>query len=158
MSTMRIAPLVVAVLLAVPAHGASECGLAHPFDVLEGWNEIAGWTLPDAGGHEYAASYACQGSNRKIVVLQLVERNASGVPSWRWVSDLNLKPQKGEDLIEGAECMRNGEDDALLVPFGMITKDGVVRILHAWRIELPSGKIRPVKTASVKCEASAEPD
>ena len=145
---MRIASLVIAVVLAIPAYAASDCSLAHPFEVLEGWNEIAGWTLPDAGGHEYAASFACQGSNRKIVVL----------PSWRWVADLNVKLQKGEDLIEGAECMRKGEDDALLVPFGMITKDGVVRILHAWRIELPSGKIRPVKTASVKCEASAEPD
>ena len=154
---MRIACLLIAIA-ALPAYAASDCGLAHPFDVLEGWNELAGWTLPDADGHEYAASYACQGSNRKIVVLQLVERNASGVPSWRWVSDMNVKLQKGEDLIEGAVCTRNGEDDALLVPFGMITKDGVVRILHAWRIELPSGKILPVKTASVKCEASAEPD
>jgi len=154
---VRIAYLLIAIA-ALPAYAASDCGLAHPFEVLEGWNEIAGWTLPGADGHEYAASYACQGSNRKIVVLQLVERNASGVPSWRWVSDMNVKLQKGEDLIEGAVCTRNGEDDALLVPFGMITKDGVVRILHAWRIELPSGRILPVKTASVKCEASAEPD
>ena len=90
--------------------------------------------------------------------MQLVERNASGVPSWRWVSDLNVKLQKGEDLIEGAECTRNGEDDAVLVPFGMITKDGVVRVLHAWRIVLPSGRILHVKTGTVKCEASAESD
>ena len=95
MSAVRIAYFLIAIA-ALPAYAASDCRLAHPFDVLEGWNEIAGWTLPDADGHEYAASFACQGSNRKIVVLQLVERNASGVPSWRWVSDLNVKLQKGK--------------------------------------------------------------
>ena len=150
--------VVLAAVLAQPADVA-HCELAHPFELRRGWNELAGWMLPNIDGRQYGASYICSGTKRKIVVMQLMDRTPQGLPVWRYISELTLpKFGRGEDMLQGGECTRHGKDDEFLVAFGTFSKDGQPHVRHAWRIELPSGKILPVDVWRVKCEASLEPD
>jgi hypothetical protein len=150
--------VVFAALLAQPADVA-HCELARSFELRRGWNEIAGWMLPDIEGRNYGASYICSGTKRKIVVMQLMDRTPQGLPVWRYISELTLpKFGRGEDILENGVCTRDGKDDEFLVPFGTFSKDGQAHVRHAWRIELPSGKIHLVDISRVKCEASLEQD
>lgn len=150
--------VLLAAALAQPADVA-HCEMAHPFELRRGWNEIAGWTLPTIDDREYGASYICSGTKRKIVVMQLLDRTPQGLPAWRVVSEITLpKFARGEDILQGGECTRDGKDDPLIVPFGTFSDDGTPRVGHAWRIELPSGKIVPVDVSHVACEASLEKD
>jgi hypothetical protein len=148
-------------LAAVLAQSAdvAHCEMARPFEQRRGWNEIVGWMLPNTDGRDYGASYICSGTKRKIVVMQLMDRTPQGLPVWRYISELTLpKFERGEDILEGGMCTRDGKDDEFLVPFGTLSKDGQPHLRHVWRIELPSGKILPVNVSRVKCEALLEQD
>ena len=136
------------VLLLFATTVRAEC-IGRPSETMRGWKSIAAWTLP---GDTFGVAYLCspQTPSRKIVVQRYTSRFA---PDVRYVSDITLpKLNLGEMLIANADCTRDGASDAFVVPFGNFTKGGV-RVQHAWRVELPTGRITTIEAKSVRCEA-----
>lgn len=141
---MRMARWAAVVLLFAGSVHADCIGL--PARTLNGWKSMSGWTLP---GDMFAVSYVCSGEKRKIVVERFMSRMA---PEVHYVSDIDVPPLvTGEILLERAQCTREDKLDGYLVPFGNFAKSGVARVRHAWRIEIPSGRILPVDVSTVRC-------
>ncbi len=140
------------VVMLVASCAMADC-IGHPSDTLKGWKAISKWTLP---GDVFGVAYVCSGENRKIVVERFTSRTGSDV---NYVSDVALpKLSRGELLIGGGRCTRDGTADPYLVPFGMYARNGAWHVRHAWRVELPTGRILPVNPGSVHCLAANERD
>jgi hypothetical protein len=137
---------VVLLFIVVAASAHAEC-IGQRSQTMRGWKSIAAWTLP---GDTFGIAYLCspQNPNRKIVVERFTSRFA---PDVRYVSDVTLpKLNIGEMLIEGADCTHDGVADAFVIPFGNFTKKAV-HVQHAWRVEVPTGRILTVEAKSVRC-------
>lgn len=138
-----------ALVVMLVASGAMADCIGHPSDTLKGWKSISKWTLP---GDVFGVAYVCSGENRKIVVERFTSRTGSDV---NYVSDVPLpKLSRGELLIAGCRCTRDGTADPYIVPFGMFAKNGVAHVRHAWRVEMPVGRILPVDAGSVHCQVA----
>lgn len=132
-----------ALLLAASAH--ADC-IGEPSRTMKSWKSLSGWTLP---GDMFAVGYLCSSEHRKIVVERYMSRMA---PEVHYVSDIDVPAlARGEILLERAECTRDNKPDAYLVPFGKYAKNGVARVRHAWRVEVPSGRIVPVDVKTMRC-------
>ena len=147
LASLGVRMTVLVLLFATTAR--AEC-IGRPSETMRGWKSIAAWTLP---GDTFGVAYLCtpQNQNRKIVVQRYTSRFA---PDVRYVSDITLpKLNLGEMLIANADCTRDGAADAFVVPFGNFTKNAV-HVQHAWRIEVPSGRITTIEAKSVRCDAT----